>query len=314
MATGSTVIDLRDSQDFKNDNNFSWDTAGIKIVATTSTPSSSIIIKSNVMHDLANPTLIEEVTESLTILFQDNTGNISPSLRKKIQDTATEYIQYGNLSSSNRKRVNSIVNLCYKAIAVDEAIRLSSSSAKLESISSPSTSLINLTTSPTALTSSLSSSSSSLQFIKTPVQQIQVVFPDVEETYALKTLMQYNNEVESAIQDLAEKGYVKRSVNSAIRISKPITIDYTSLSWETTQEYRSAALLVLNNDFPFVTKHSMKMFFAAKKHHYFHTVEAIESELKVSRGEINRPLNSTKIESVRIGMTKLGIQLRNTFK
>jgi hypothetical protein len=60
--------------------------------------------------------------------------------------------------------------------------------------------------------------------------------------------------------------------------------DFSSTAWETDATYRAAAMMLLQNDFPFMKVASLQQFFAREgKHHYLPTVRALEHLLGAPR-------------------------------
>eukprot|EP01034_Spumella_vulgaris_P031555 gene31555-38974_t len=69
---------------------------------------------------------------------------------------------------------------------------------------------------------------------------------------------------------MLEKGFEKEEARKAEK-----DVDFTSTSWETTQQYRANASVELENNFPYLTVKAIAKMLEANKFHYFATHKAI---------------------------------------
>jgi hypothetical protein len=112
------------------------------------------------------------------------------------------------------------------------------------------------------------------------------VFPTASVEHVKLLITNHNQNYELVLQHMLDKGYEKQvfpnsdSASSVADVEKP-SIDFNSTSWDTSASYRSQAILILQNDFPYVRVDGLKSLFASKKFHYTPTFDAITKELNI---------------------------------
>lgn len=151
--------------------------------------------------------------------------------------------------------------------------------------------------------------------VYTPLESVLDVFPDADHAGVTKLLKQYNDNIEMTIQHMAESGYEKRA-KKAEAVAK-VEKDFSSSSWETSAHYRTEALLLLQSEFPFIRVNSFRELFLECKSHYWHTLQKLESDLKVTAGQINYAnggFNAVRHAEVAEAMKKAGILSKTVTK
>jgi uncharacterized protein YqeY len=149
----------------------------------------------------------------------------------------------------------------------------------------------------------------------TPTESVLDVFPDAEDSFVGGLLKKYNNNVELAIQHMAENGYEKRTVRA--KVVAAAEKDFSSSSWETSSNYRSLAVLQLQFDFPFIRVTCIKELFADCKHHYWHALNKIETDLGVKAGQFTYSkggFSAVTHAEIADTMMKAGIQAKAVVK
>lgn len=109
-----------------------------------------------------------------------------------------------------------------------------------------------------------------------PLDEILNIYPNAKRSYVEQLLKENNDDYIQVIEAMTEKGYEKEENIQLKKKKIEEKYDFKSSSWETSVGYRQDALIELMNNFPFLSTTSLPKIFAEKKHHYYHTLQAIE--------------------------------------
>lgn len=150
-----------------------------------------------------------------------------------------------------------------------------------------------------------------VDYVRSPLDEVLSVFPNASVEYVQKLLASLPS-AQDCIATMAEKGYDRRS-----KAGTESERDYTSISWVTSEAYRSNAQIQLQRDFPNLKTEGMKKLLASVKanYHYFATVRLIEDTLKLQAHTYPdpvRPLSAQVVSAMEAGLATLGLKPKSS--